>query len=99
MAPDVRVINLETAITTSPTPWPGKGIHYRCHPANVATLAAAGIDVAVLSNNHVMDWGAMGLVQTLEALAASGEATAARRPALCPPPCWLRRVRLAAAAA
>lgn len=28
-APDVRVINLETAVTTHDTPWPRKGINYR----------------------------------------------------------------------
>jgi poly-gamma-glutamate synthesis protein (capsule biosynthesis protein) len=29
LAPDVRIINLETAVTTSATPWPDKSIHYR----------------------------------------------------------------------
>lgn len=32
-APDVRIINLETAVTTSDTPWPLKPITYRMHPA------------------------------------------------------------------
>jgi hypothetical protein len=32
MRPDVRVINLETAMTTHDKPWPDKGINYRCHP-------------------------------------------------------------------
>ena len=36
--PDARIINLETAITTAEDAWPGKGIHYRMHPANAATL-------------------------------------------------------------
>ena len=31
-APDVRLINLETAVTTHDRPWPGKGINYRVHP-------------------------------------------------------------------
>src|SRR6516162_2809054 len=33
ITPDVCLINLETAITTSDTYWPGQGIHYRMHPA------------------------------------------------------------------
>ena len=37
-----------------------KGIHYRCHPANVDVLQAASIDVATLANNHLLDWGAAG---------------------------------------
>jgi poly-gamma-glutamate synthesis protein (capsule biosynthesis protein) len=66
LAPDVRIINLETAVTTSDTPWPGKDIHYRLHPANIPCLAAAYIDCCVLSNNHVLDWGYAGLTETLD---------------------------------
>jgi poly-gamma-glutamate capsule biosynthesis protein CapA/YwtB (metallophosphatase superfamily) len=68
LAPDVRIINLETAVTTSDAYWPGKGIHYRVHPANIACLTAAQIDCCVLSNNHVLDWGYAGLVETLNTL-------------------------------
>jgi len=70
--PDAFVVNLETAVTDRGTPWPGKGIHYRMHPANVDILSVAGVDVAVLANNHVLDWSIPGLEQTLESLAASG---------------------------
>ena len=31
-APDVRVINLETSVTTAAEPWPHKGINYKMHP-------------------------------------------------------------------
>jgi poly-gamma-glutamate synthesis protein (capsule biosynthesis protein) len=31
IAPDARIINLETSVTTSDDVWPGKGIHYRMH--------------------------------------------------------------------
>ena len=44
VAPDLRIVNLETAVTTSDHAWPGKGIHYRMHPANVGCLTAAQID-------------------------------------------------------
>jgi poly-gamma-glutamate synthesis protein (capsule biosynthesis protein) len=65
--PDVRIINLETSITTSGAAEP-KGINYRMHPANAGCLAAAGIDCCVLANNHVMDWGRAGLEETLRVL-------------------------------
>jgi poly-gamma-glutamate capsule biosynthesis protein CapA/YwtB (metallophosphatase superfamily) len=68
VAPDVRIINLETAVTTSDMYWPGKQIHYRMHPANIPCLTAAQIDCYVLSNNHVLDWGYAGLVETLDTL-------------------------------
>ena len=72
---DVRIINLETAITTSDDFWPGKGIHYRMHPGNVRTLTAAKIDCCTLANNHVLDWGYTGLAETLRTLRKAGIAT------------------------
>jgi poly-gamma-glutamate capsule biosynthesis protein CapA/YwtB (metallophosphatase superfamily) len=51
-APQLRIVNLETAITTSEDAWPGKGIHYRMHPANVGVLTAARIDACALANSH-----------------------------------------------
>ena len=59
--PDVRIVNLETAVTASQEPWAGKGIHYRMHPANVPCLTAAELDCCVVANNHVMDWSRAGL--------------------------------------
>jgi poly-gamma-glutamate synthesis protein (capsule biosynthesis protein) len=73
--PDVRIVNLETAVTDRGRPWPDKGIHYRMHPGNVEVVTAAGADVASLANNHVMDWSVEGLEQTLDTLHAAGVAT------------------------
>ncbi len=74
--PAARIANLETAITASDTPWEGKGINYRMHPANVACLAAAKLDCCVLANNHVLDWDRQGLADTLAALRDAGIRTA-----------------------
>lgn len=71
VGPDVRVINLETAITADGAPAP-KGINYRMHPGNVPVLTVAGVDACVLANNHVLDWGEAGLEDTLAALEAIG---------------------------
>jgi poly-gamma-glutamate synthesis protein (capsule biosynthesis protein) len=68
---DARVINLETAVTRSPDHWRGKGINYRMNPANIGCLTAAGIECCVLANNHVLDWGYDGLVETLDTLRAA----------------------------
>ena len=76
LRPDARIINLETAITKSGDAWPGKGIHYRMHPDNVACLTAAGIDCCTLANNHVLDWGHRGLAETLAVLRQAGLKTA-----------------------
>ncbi len=66
--PDVKLINLETSITTSNTYAIGKGIHYRMHPDNISCLTAAKIDCCALANNHVLDWGRSGLLETLSTL-------------------------------
>jgi poly-gamma-glutamate synthesis protein (capsule biosynthesis protein) len=76
MKPDVRIVNLETAVTVSEEAWPGKEVCYRMHPANVACLRAAAIDCCVLANNHVMDWGRRGFEETLDALHGAGICTA-----------------------
>jgi hypothetical protein len=76
MAPDVRIINLETSVTKSDRHWRGKGVHYRMHPENVPCIATAGIDCCVLANNHVIDWGFTGLRETLDTLEAAGIETA-----------------------
>jgi poly-gamma-glutamate capsule biosynthesis protein CapA/YwtB (metallophosphatase superfamily) len=75
-APDVRLINLETSITTHEEWWRGKHIHYRMHPANLTCLTAARIDCCALANNHVLDWGTEGLLETLACLRSVGIATA-----------------------
>lgn len=90
-SPDLRIVNLETAVTARGRPEP-KGINYRMNPANLACLGVAKIDCCALANNHVLDWGEDGLADTLAALDDAGIATAgagrdgeaAWRPAILP---------------
>ena len=67
MRPDARIINLETSITRSDD-YARKGINYRMSPENADCLKAAAIDCCVLGNNHVLDWGRRGLLDTLATL-------------------------------
>jgi poly-gamma-glutamate synthesis protein (capsule biosynthesis protein) len=67
MKPDVRIINLETAVTRSDDR-ADKGINYRVSPENAGCLATAHIDCCTLANNHVLDWGRAGLLETLATL-------------------------------
>lgn len=71
LAPDLRIVNLETAVTARGERW-HKGIHYRMHPDNLPCLTAAAIDCCALANNHVLDWGRAGLEDTLAALDRAG---------------------------
>ncbi len=94
MAPDVRLINLETAVTGEADFAPGKAVHYRMSPRNLPCVAAARPDVCALANNHVLDFGRAGLAETLAALGRAGlaaagagrDAAAAWQPAAVPLP-------------
>ena len=72
VAPDVRVINLETSVTRSAGFAPGKPVHYRMSPDNLPAVTVARPDACALANNHVLDFGRAGLLDTLDALASAG---------------------------
>jgi poly-gamma-glutamate capsule biosynthesis protein CapA/YwtB (metallophosphatase superfamily) len=72
VAPDARVVNLETSVTRSADFAAGKAICYRMSPDNLPAVTVAHPDVCVLANNHVLDFGRAGLAETLGTLAAAG---------------------------
>jgi poly-gamma-glutamate capsule biosynthesis protein CapA/YwtB (metallophosphatase superfamily) len=72
VGPSLRLINLETSVTTSNDHQEGKEIHYRMHPGNTRCLQVAGIDCCILANNHVLDWGRAGLLETLRTIEGAG---------------------------
>jgi poly-gamma-glutamate synthesis protein (capsule biosynthesis protein) len=71
VAPAARLVNLETSITTS-NKYEPKGINYRMHPDNIGCLRAARLDLCILANNHVLDYGPQGLIETLQTLERAG---------------------------
>ncbi|MEJ7772300.1 MAG: CapA family protein [Geodermatophilaceae bacterium] len=68
-AADISMVNLETAITERGVEQP-KEFHFRAPPASLDALATAGVDVASLANNHAVDYGPVGLDDTLAAIAS-----------------------------
>jgi poly-gamma-glutamate synthesis protein (capsule biosynthesis protein) len=72
---DVTFANLEGALTERGEPWP-KGYNFRTPPRFALGLRDAGFDVVSLANNHTMDYGAVGLEDTLDALDAAAVARA-----------------------
>jgi poly-gamma-glutamate capsule biosynthesis protein CapA/YwtB (metallophosphatase superfamily) len=67
---DFAALNLETAVTSEGTPQP-KTYHFRTRPAAFTALRDAGVDLATLANNHVLDYGQTGLADTLKAAQAT----------------------------
>jgi poly-gamma-glutamate synthesis protein (capsule biosynthesis protein) len=70
---DLAITNLEMPITdrgTPPTLY--KDYIYRARPEAAPALAWAGIDVVSLANNHVIDYGDVGLSDSIAAVKAAG---------------------------
>ncbi len=72
---DLRLINLECAITEHKQPWSrtSKVFHFRADPlAALRVLEAAHIEACSLANNHTLDFEEQGLLDTLAHLDAAG---------------------------
>jgi len=65
---DVRLVNLETSVTTHPVKYPGKAFNYRMHPDNLQSLKEAHIEYCSMANNHTLDFSVQGLYDTLSSL-------------------------------
>ena len=63
---DIAVVNLETAVTTGGSP-ATKEFVFRAPASAFSALAAGGVDVASMANNHGMDYGETGLRDSLAA--------------------------------
>lgn len=68
MAADHTVCNLESCYTTNGTAVPGKAWTFRARPEYMAILAGSGVDAVSLANNHLLDFGKIGMDDTLATL-------------------------------
>jgi poly-gamma-glutamate synthesis protein (capsule biosynthesis protein) len=76
-AADITLVNQEWPLNDRGDPWPGKtGKMIGSTPDAVEALTFAGVDVVGLANNHMMNYGAEGMFQTIEVLDAAGIAHA-----------------------
>lgn len=69
---DLSVVNLEGSITNDPAPLPKSGPRKHSASRTPEFLAAAGFDGATLANNHTMDYGEAGLLDTIAACHEAG---------------------------
>lgn len=70
---DGVIANLESPITSRGERWVGwKAFRYRADPAAIAMLSCANIRFVTLANNHILDYGASGLADTLATLDEAG---------------------------
>jgi poly-gamma-glutamate synthesis protein (capsule biosynthesis protein) len=69
-AADFTAVNFETAVTSRGRPQP-KTYHFRTTPRAFTALRDGGIDLVTMANNHVLDYGQVGLANTLAAAHAA----------------------------
>jgi poly-gamma-glutamate capsule biosynthesis protein CapA/YwtB (metallophosphatase superfamily) len=63
---DLAMVNLESAVATSGRPEPKK-YHFRTDARAFRAMQRFGVDVVTMANNHAVDYGAVGLRETLAA--------------------------------
>jgi poly-gamma-glutamate capsule biosynthesis protein CapA/YwtB (metallophosphatase superfamily) len=90
-AAHLAIGNLETPLTNQGEPIATKEFLFRNPPEKVApALKRAGLDIVTLANNHTLDYGTQGLLDTMQALdqqsiryhGAGINSTAARKPVI-----------------
>ena len=67
---DFTAVNLETPVTSRGQPQP-KTYHFATTPRAFTALRDAGVDLVTIANNHILDYGQIGLADTLAAAKAA----------------------------
>lgn len=69
---DLNVGNLECSVTNKGTKWKDKQFNFRMDPKDLQGIKDANIELVTLANNHVMDYGYDGLLDTFKYLDSYG---------------------------
>jgi poly-gamma-glutamate capsule biosynthesis protein CapA/YwtB (metallophosphatase superfamily) len=71
---DLFLLNLECCIAEGGERWPdpAKPFFFRAPPAATEVLRRLGVDCVTLANNHALDFGSQGLLETFEHLRSAG---------------------------
>jgi poly-gamma-glutamate synthesis protein (capsule biosynthesis protein) len=69
---DLCLLNLECCISERGAPAPGKVFRFRAPVASAQALASLGVDCVTLANNHALDFGPDGLLDTFAHLESAG---------------------------
>jgi poly-gamma-glutamate synthesis protein (capsule biosynthesis protein) len=67
-AADIMMINNEFSYSRRGKPLPGKAFTFRADPSMAQNLHSLSVDLVSLANNHVYDYGADALIDTLDTL-------------------------------
>lgn len=65
---DLMCLNNEFTYSTNGSPMEGKAYTFRANPTRVGILQEMGVDIVLLANNHVYDYGKQAMLDTFETL-------------------------------
>ncbi len=63
---DLSIVNLEAPLTDHNVPIIKTGPSIKLSPDRISTLVDAGVDAVTLANNHILDYGGIGVKDTIE---------------------------------
>ena len=69
---DVMCVNNEFTFSDRGKPLEGKMYTFRAKPERVSLLSEMGVDLALLANNHVYDYGEESMIDTFDTLESAG---------------------------
>ncbi len=69
---DFNIVNLESPATDTGEPFPQKKYLYKFPPDFIKVFKRHNINVFLLANNHMMDYGEEGLFSTINAIKSAG---------------------------
>lgn len=74
-AADLAITNLESTLIEKGNPITKTGPAIKSKPETINALKYAGFNLLTLANNHIMDYGAKGLLKTIESCKENGIST------------------------
>lgn len=69
---DISLVNLECSLTEHSSAARKSGPNLKAHPSCANSIRLGGFDVVTLANNHIMDYGSLGLTDTQAACRLAG---------------------------
>lgn len=79
---DLVVLNLECPLTESENAIEKLGWNLKAHPESIELLNGLGVNLVTLANNHVLDFGQAGLVDTISVCSKHGIDTVGAGPTI-----------------
>ena len=69
---DIAIANLEAPLTAGGERFADKKYTFKAPPHFISGIAAAGFDVVNMANNHIVDYGCQGVMNTVKTLEEAG---------------------------